>query len=197
MARIKRGSSAERVFKWLKKYPYIIWALKNDLINYSALARKIQKELEIKNFDAVIVAIRRYQRQLKPIVDPKINEIIEKSRLDIRTGVNVYILEKSKHNFLNNMKDFHLICGDFTTLITHEKLDVDTIRKHENVVEVRLKSPAQIESMPGFVAYLYERIGELGINIIETYSSYTETIFIIEKADLIKILNLFEALGVK
>lgn len=194
----KKESIAERVFRWLDNYPYLQWALKRDLINHSSLSRRIQEELQVKNFDAVLVAVRRYQDGLakKAVPETRIMEIIRKSRLDIRTGMNVYVVKKVDFEILKRLGNFHIVWGDFVTLITDARLpELPTVRKYENLVEVRVKSPLEIESTPGVVAALYEKIGELGINIIETYSCYRDTIFVIEKKDLPKILALFEKMG--
>ncbi len=199
MGEKKKESIAERVFGWLDDYPYLQWALKHDLINHSSLARRIQKEFQIKNFDAALAAVRRYQDGLakKTVPESRVMELVKKSRLDIRTGVNVYVFEKFDTDVLKRLKSFHVVWSDFVTLITGEQLGLPTVRKYENVVEIRIKSPVEIESTSGVVATLYEKIGELNINIIETYSCYTDTIFIIDRKNLAKMLELFEKMGIK
>jgi hypothetical protein len=200
MARKKqaKASIAEQVFTYIEKYPYIIWALKNDLINYSSLTRKIQEDLGIKNFDAVLIAIRRYKDTVKWAEETKILEVLKESTLEIRTGMNIYVVKEADKQIINKLKKFHLIKGsEADILITNKKLKIECAAKHENMVEVRIKSPEDIETTPGFVAYVYGIIAERGINITETYSAYIDTIFIIEKKDLANIIDAFEKIGIK
>ncbi|MFH1636942.1 MAG: hypothetical protein ABIB71_00790 [Candidatus Woesearchaeota archaeon] len=192
------ASIAEQVFSWLEQYPYIIWTLKNGLINYSSLTRKIQKDLKIKNFDAVLIAIRRYKGSIKRVEEEMILGVLKQSTLEIRTGINVYITKNVDKITLNKLEHFHLIKGsDADILICNKEVNVPYIKKHENTVEVRIKSPAAIEATKGFIAFVYGIISERGINIIETYSAYTDTIFIIEKKDLAAIVETLGKIGIK
>ena len=194
----EKKSIAERVFAWLDKYPYIIWTLKNGMVNYSSLTRKIQKDLEIKNFDAVLIAIRRYKESIKKIDEEKITTVLKESTIEIRTGVNVYIVKSLDREILNKLEHFHLVRGsEADILITDKKLKIDCIKRYENLVEVRIKSPETIETTVGFVAFVYSIIAERGINIFETYSAYTDTILIIEKKDLTSLLELLEKAGIQ
>jgi len=200
MVRRREGglSIAEQVFGYLEKYPYLIWTLRNGLVNYSSLTRKIQKELEIKNFDAVIMAIRRYKGSIKQARDAGILEILSESTLEIKTGMNVYVMREAQKEVLNRLSHFHLISGsDFDVLITSIKLSSTCIKKHENVVEVRIRSPEAIEITAGFTAYVYGVIAERGINIIETYSAYTDTVFVIDKKSLPEIVETLERIGIR
>jgi hypothetical protein len=193
-------SIAKQVFSWINEHPYIIYALKKDLINYSSLSRLIQKELSIKNFDAVIVAVRRYQKNIETIksTGKAIIDLLKNSTLEIRTGINVYIVKSLDIKTLQKTKHFHLIQGtDATIVITNQELDVDTIKTHKNMIEVKITSPVELETTPGVVAYIYSAVAEKGINIVETYSCFRDTIFILNKQDLTRVVKVLEKLGVK
>ena len=188
-------SIAKDVFRWIDENPFVIYGLKKDVINYSSLARTIQKDMKIGNFDAVIMAIRRYSQ--KPGIlksDGKnIIKIIRDSSLEVRTGINVYITrEKIQGNFIHLIKS-----GEFTTIVSDEKLDINSLKMHENVIEVRVKSPVNVEKTPGVVAFIYNSIAEAGINIIETYSCYSDTILIFDKKDFMRAVEVFDKLGIK
>jgi len=191
-------SIAEQVSTYLEKYPYLIWTLKNGLMNYSSLARRIQQELGVKNFDAVIMAARRYSETIRLAKDAEIIGILSESTLEIKTGMNVYVLKDVKKEVTDRLGHYHLISGtDFNVLITQTKLTSACIKKHENVVEVRIRSPEAIGITAGFVAYVYGVIAERGINLIETYSVYTDTVFVIDKRNLPEIVETFERIGIK
>ena len=50
---------------YIRTHPAIKQSIKNNIINYSKLARLISKEKNIKNFDAILIACRRYYDKIK------------------------------------------------------------------------------------------------------------------------------------
>ena len=196
---MEQKSIAKQVFDWLKEKPYIQSTLKQGLINYSALSRVIQKELEIKNFDAVIVALRRYKKEhVSPSDGKEIIKLLKESKLEIKTGINVFVVKSEVVKYIEKLKYLHLVKGkSATTVITEEKLDIDYIKKQENLLEVRILSPSTIENNLGFMAYVCSALTENGIVIVETYSCYTDTIFIFKKEDLTKVVKTLESIGIK
>ncbi len=199
----KKASIAEEVFKWLEERPCIQLCLFYNLINYSSLSRYIQKELKVKNFDAVIVAIRRYRKNLEKAVNlsKSIKNILKSSTLEIKTGINVYVIRDPAtiSNILKKLNEsyLHIIKGyDYYLIITDKTLS-EISKKYENLAEIRIKSPEKIESVPGVVFFIYQKLFERNINIVETYSCWTDTIILIEKKDLTKALDVFEKLGIR
>jgi aspartokinase len=65
-------------------------------------------------------------------------------------------------------------------------------KKHAGLVEITIKSPQAIEETPGVVSYLYSLFAEHGINIVETLSCWTDTLFIIEEKDLNKAMEILK-----
>ncbi|MBS3054665.1 MAG: ACT domain-containing protein [Candidatus Aenigmarchaeota archaeon] len=186
---------AKRVHAWIRERPYLVWALKRGFVNFSSLARAAQQELNVKNFDAVIVAARRFGDEATS--DGKnIISLLKNSRLEIKTGVNVYILKSS--NMERKTDYLHVIKGsNATTVITEEPMDIPCMRKNENMLEVRIISPAEIENNTGFMAYVCSALAERGINIQETYSCYTDTIFIFAKKDMTRVVETLESIGIR
>ncbi|MDO8428317.1 MAG: hypothetical protein Q7S92_03830, partial [Candidatus Diapherotrites archaeon] len=64
--------------------------------------------------------------------------------------------------------------------------------KEENLVEISLQSPENIQEVPGIVAYLYSLFAEHNLNILETMSFWTDTIFVIRENDLTQALNVIK-----
>ena len=81
--------------------------LKKNLVNYSALTRKISKELNFKakDFDAVLVACRRYGEKIrkKTGYERPIKKLLKNSKLEIKNKVAVAVVEKTI--FFNNLAD--------------------------------------------------------------------------------------------
>ena len=198
---------------YISEHPSIKDCLKNGLINYSSLSRQIASELNLnlkKNFDAILIACRRFKRKLKKeeIHENKILKILKESKVEIKNKVIAVVLEKDIffENLINLEKEikkrneiFRVIEGaSGITIITTEDF-LDLIKKYfknkiiienRNLAEITIKSPKEIETTPGTYAYMCSLFGENNINIVETLSCYTDTIFLIEEKDVGKAVNL-------
>ncbi|MBI2129849.1 hypothetical protein HYU07_06455 [Candidatus Woesearchaeota archaeon] len=130
------------------------------------------------------------------------------SKLSIRDKIVVVILEPdtSFKEILQLQKEveekneiMHVIRGaNAITLITTEdflsdierKFKHDILKVSKDLVEIMMKSSAKMESIPGVMGYIYSLFGENSINILETMSCWTDTIFTIRKEDLPKTMDI-------
>ncbi|MBI2971915.1 MAG: ACT domain-containing protein [Candidatus Aenigmarchaeota archaeon] len=193
-------SVAKLVYAWLRERPYLVYALKKDVINFSSVSREIQRELGIRNFDAVIVAVRRFQRDIRVLksTGKELIDLFRRSRLEIKTGVNVYIVRPHAIRDIQKSAYLHLVKGSSAvTVLTDYALDIDCIKKKENMLEVKIISPPEIENAIGVMAYVCSALAERGINIEETYSCYTDTILVFDKRDLSKVVETLESIGIR
>ncbi len=197
--------------QFLRERAYIRSCLKKGLINYSSLTRMIAKEYDLdlkKNFDAILIACRRYKQKFKKEGNEKdILDLLKKSKIEVKNKIMATVLETSTPSAnielvekkIRKDKDiFRLVEGaSAITLITSEdyrdeikKTFRNTIIKETlGLVEITLKSSKEIEDIPGVIAFLYSLLAEYGINIAETMSCWTDTIFIIEEKDLAKVME--------
>ena len=199
--------------QYISEHPSIKDALKKGLINYSKLTRQIAEDLDIelkKNFDAILIACRRYYRKVRKekILETDILDVLKKSKVEVKNKIIAVVLDKSIYfeGLLDLEKEvkkkgeiFHIIEGTTAiTVITAEEYS-DKIKKlfknkiiqeNKKLVEIFLKSPKEIENIAGVVPYLYSLFGENGINIVETLSCWTDTIFVIEEKDIAKVMQL-------
>src|SRR3989344_3129933 len=95
--------------EYILNHPSIRDCLKNDLINFSSLSRRISEDLNLntnKNFDAILIACRRYQRKLKneEALENKILKILKNSKIEIKKKVIAGVLEKKI--FFGNFQKF-------------------------------------------------------------------------------------------
>ncbi|MFH1642008.1 MAG: ACT domain-containing protein [Nanoarchaeota archaeon] len=200
---------------YIKQHPSIKDCLRKGMINYSALTRQISSHigLDLKiNFDAILIACRRYSRKLKKemVMEDKIMEILKQSKLGLKNKIVVVVIEKDIYfnHLLELQKDikdkaevFHVIEGSSTiTLITAdefkghiEKLFKTKVLKiTSNLAEVTLKSPNDLEKTTGVIAYLTSLLAENGINIIETMSTWTDTLFVINEEDIGRVMEVLK-----
>lgn len=196
----------KEVEKYIMQNASIKDCLKNNVINYSSLSRKIIKELGLKkkDFDAVLIACRRLKRKLyvKASAEKRISEILSKSKLEIKTGIVVFIIEKDVYfDYLIDIEKeikkksevFHIIEGVNTlTIITSSDFSGKIrklfrnkiVKENKDMAELIIRTSTQIEKTPGVLSYLYSLFGEHTINIYETMSTWTDTLFIIDEKDL-------------
>ncbi len=198
---------------YIAEHPSIKDALKKGMINYSKLTRQIAKDLEIdlkKNFDAILIACRRYYRKVKDeaVLERKIRQILKESKVQVKNKIIAVVLEKNIYmdDLLNlekdakkKQEDFRIIEGAnaITIITTEEFLDRiqksfknKILRENKQLAEITIKSPQEIESTSGVISYLYSLFGEHGINITETMSCWTDTIFVIKEEDVGKAMGI-------
>ena len=198
---------------YIAEHPFVKDCLKKGLINYSSLTRQICLDLNLdakKNFDAILIACRRFYNKIKSeaTIEKKILEILKNSKIEVKNKINAIILEKSIFfpNLLDiekeakkSMETFHIIEGATAiTIITSDDYAKKIrqvfrnkiLKENKDLVEVILKSPKEIETTSGVISYLYSLLGENGINIYETLSCWTETIFLVDEKDLGMVMGL-------
>ena len=197
---------------YISEHPYVKDCLKKGLINYSSLTRQICSDLDLnlkKNFDAVLIACRRYFRKIKSeaTTEKKIVDILKGSKIEVKNKINSIILEKNivfsnllelEKEAKRFMETFHIIEGTASiTIITTDDFSKKvkqvfrnkTIKEYPDLVEVILKSPREIVTTAGVISYIYSLLGENDINVVDTLSSWTDTIFLVEEKDLSRVME--------
>ena len=77
---------AKRVRDYVESHPSVSDALKMDVVNYSALARRICRDLGIRKEEAVLAACRRFPvDRLKGYKEDAVKRVLQKSRIESRT----------------------------------------------------------------------------------------------------------------
>lgn len=198
---------------YILEHPSIKDCLKNGLVNYSSLSRQIASELNLSlkdNFDAILIACRRLKRKLKKgnIFEDRILKILKESKIEIKNKIIAVVLEKD--TYFNNITDlakeikkkkeiFGVIEGasGITVITTEDFLDLikryfknKIILENMNLAQITIKSPKEIETTPGTYAYVCSLLGENNINIVETLSCWTDSIFLVKEQDVGKAINL-------
>ncbi|MDP7180695.1 MAG: hypothetical protein QF824_05495 [Candidatus Woesearchaeota archaeon] len=201
--------------QYISNHPSIKDGMKKGIINYSKLSRQIAEDSDIdlkKNFDAILIACRRYSDKLKSYEtkESKVLKILKQSKVEIKNKIIVVVIEKSIYfdNLLTLEKEikkkaeiFNLIEGTnaITLITTEEFLDKirtlfksKIIKENKDLVEITLRSPKEIETTPGVINYLYSLFWDNDINIVETMSCWTDTLFVIKEEDIGRIMPLLK-----
>ncbi len=201
-----KESIAERTRAYIDSHPSIKDCVSKDLINYSSLARLIMKELKVSNEEAVMIACRRYAQRLGGSDhEMDILRILKDSRLEMRTKLCIItakndwtVMHKMDNLFRDLWNEKSIVqvvqSTSAVTIITDKMLKdriMDTlgrfniIKVRDDLVEIAVKSPEAIVDTSGVIAYLINNLSDAGINIEETISCHTDTIFVVSKDSMI------------
>jgi len=197
---------ARQVREYIAGHPSITDALKMDIVNYSALARRICKELGIRREEAVLAACRRYPvEKLRGYSEDAIRRMLKKSQVQTRTkvaaitvveGVDVLqrlgdLLDENKVCRLLQVSRGTVIIVDDTSVsrVTKKLRPEHIISVARGLVEIAVTSPETIEKTPGLLAFLSGALASRGINIVEEMSCYTDTIFILDRKDMTRAME--------
>ncbi len=171
-------SVADEVQEYVEKRPYIQEALAQEIVNYSALARQIQGEVS-GGFEAVKMALRRHTEELKQQREHRVNNIasiLEGTTVELKSNVQVCksdgehegdVLARTEHGY--------------TVMQTgNDDCEGEVI---EDQVMITLKSPQDLESTPGVLAYILTILAGREINVTELVSCREDTHIVIHEDD--------------
>lgn len=183
-------SISDTVRVYLKNKPYTLEALENGIVNYSALARLVQKELRIRNYHAIKAALRRFAQELRENdigIERHALSILKGSTVTIESGISVVVSRKD----IEIDRGSKINIGDYYVYLLEDrpslrKLKPSAIKLHENASAVVIHSEERLESLPGFVAFIASLLAEQNINIVEFVSCYTETLLVVSRSDALK-----------
>lgn len=182
---------------YIKRRPYLNEVLREGIINFSALARKICHDLDLDNENAVKMALIRnsnkFEKQLIDI-EGKILSALKKSSMTIKSKVAVIITSQKieKINYLSFTQS-----GRYITYIVDEKeLEKLSVKPkiEQNLNLIIIESPELVEEVPGFISHILGSLSKEGINIIEFISCYTDTLLVIKQADTEKAFKILSEL---
>jgi len=202
---------AKQVRDYIASHPSVADALKMDIVNYSALARRICRELGIRQEEAVLAACRRYPvEKLRGYSEDAVRRMLQKSRVQTRTKVaTITVVEGMDvlqrlgdvvEELLDENRECRLIQVSQGTVIIIDDDSVSRVTKKlrsehiigvtRGLVEIAVTSPETIEKTPGLLAFLSSALASRGINIVEEMSCYTDTIFILERKDMTRAMEI-------
>lgn len=211
----RQPSVAQSVRTYIDARPVIRDALAMDIVNLSALTRRIRDETQLGTEEAVLVACRRYTpKHAQPDYQAGIRRVLDKSKLEVRTRVSTLILHPSWKTFAKLEKamgalqgrnqPIHVLHGsESITIITDESImdemvDIlgtdDLIKRRKGLVELNIRTPDTIEDVPGILAFLASSLAARGINFVEVVSCYKDNMFLIDEPDLFKAFEVLNGL---
>jgi len=218
----EKVSIAKIVKEIILSRPAIKECLILDVINYSALARVILKELEKENIKtsagAVKMALIRIGEDLKKeraFFEEKIKNVVAKTVIELQSDLTVITAERRAvlnnleqlFKVMENARFFQLTQGveTFTLVLSSEEKEkvlkiiqpkaiVDLIEEQTAIV---LISPEEIIETPGIIAIMTSTLSSSGVNITQIISCHKDTIFVLNRRDAPKAYQILEDMILK
>ncbi len=198
---------SEIIKKIVKNKPLIEDQLSMGIINLSAFARTIQKQIENEllkpvSINAIVMALKRYSDKLQHPTNQQLNLIHKIHDISIRSNLSEYtflasdsILKKQKL-LLDEISDLRNRFLTFThglfeiTLIVNSAIEknVEKIFKNEKLISklnnlsaIVIHLPKETVHTPGVFYLLLKQLAWENINVIEEVSTFTEFIIILDQ----------------
>ncbi len=184
-------SLSELVWLYVKRRPFLKEILREKVVNYSALARKISIEAfgNAKKENAIKMALVRLAVRMEEKgedLEGKILSVLRKSSLSVKTKVAVIIA----NNDIEGLKYLSYVESKHTVTYVVEESEMEKIRKSKNIVRteqnlnlITIHSPTDIEDVPGVISHILDSLAAEGINISEFISCYTDTLLVLKQAE--------------
>ena len=186
-------TTADLVRIYVKQRPHVRASLEEGIINYSALARQINKKIDASP-EAIKIALMRMTREFKKskkVMEQKILNVLRGSELEIKNKVAIVI---SKEEL-----DIPIIArakgpSGYTHIINESELKnikkKNLIKVQDNLSLITIISSEDIEKTPGVVSYLLETIANENINLLEVISCYRDTLLVTTEIDTPKLFKI-------
>lgn len=208
---------SEQLQKLLENDDDAYFSFQRGVLNLSAYARLIKKDLELAtkknvNLQSIIVGLSRLKSALKPakkrqsLTGWNLNISLHSHLAELtyeKTATNLAILREI-YQLLHSGRETYLVAtqglGEITIIGDQDALSV--LQKHfknskpiyakENLTGVTIKFPKEFINIPNALFALYKRLAVKQINIIEIISTFSEITFIVEKKDALLAISQLE-----
>lgn len=175
---------SKQVKIYIERKPYILEAIEQDIVNYSALAREISKDLNLKNKDTVKAALIRFGEKNR-----KIKRKAQEKTIEILRGANFSIKNKIAALHHSMFVDIKAIAYSKTPSGYMFFLDENIARKSNfkkidyDLAILHLKSSEEIEYTPGVIAFILSALASEGINVSHFMSCREDTFIVVKEHD--------------
>ncbi len=191
--------------------------MKMDVINYTALAVKIQPEVERIlgnpiNLNTVVVAIKRYADSFETKEGVKEQSVLKNSRLSLTDGildVSFSLDEMGEQETMNLMNKFSELKSDYEffrltdsfRLLTEDLVDVRQLIEsfpgaknffNTGLAKIKIRIP-QDQNRSDVVSYVAEILHSNGIELINAYFSQDDIVAVLNEKDASRAYELLRA----
>lgn len=198
MGHIKAESVASRVEREIAQDAHYRKAIDLGIANYSAIAKQIAARTGCGE-EAVKVAVSRCADRQKAGFDAtekRAKGVLKNSTIALQDDIAVAVLENSRtaRRFLADLESIdakYAVFSPRSITLVCRSADLPRIekslvlKKSQGLCMLQLSSPEDIEKVPGVLSFLLDSLSRRNINVLETYSCYTETSLIVSREDAV------------
>jgi hypothetical protein len=209
-ARTRATSLAEVAREYIEQHPSIREAVRDDLVNYAALARKIQEEHGHSSLEALTVACARYQRAGggSPEGLPAVREIVRRSQLEVHSHVALLRLDddwtvldavlargRKAVEEATGSRLFEVFQGTrAVTVLCEENIlpalleevpEAKRLGVETGLSMLAFRGRPEVSETPGVLALMADELFRRGINALETVSVHADSILVFRDRDVI------------
>lgn len=205
----------------LNRKPFISEALKDNIVNYTALAEHLKADVENIlgkqiNAGAVVMALRRYQSFKDPFFYQKLDSIIKKiGDIVVRSNLVDYTFRNSDtlikkqqrlfdeihehkgffYNISQGVYETTFILNDFLKdKIPEIFIGEKLISYNYNLSAISIKLPLENTEQPGLYYFIFKKLAWEGINILEVVSTSNEFTILLKDNDIDKAFTVVTSL---
>lgn len=177
-------SVSKQVKSYIERKPYILETMEQNIVNYSALAREICKDLKLKNLDAVKAALIRSSekyRKNKRKTQEKAIEILRQANFSIKNKIaalhhSTFIDIKAIAYSKTPSGYMFFLDESVAKKSNYKKIDYD-------LVIIHIKSSMEIENTPGAIAFILSSLASEGINVSHVMGCREDTFVVVKEHD--------------
>jgi len=201
---------SEFIKKIVATTPFLEEGLAGGIINLSALARKIQPQIEAELYkpvseSAIMMALKRYSAKIEISVNAQAKVLKNIGDLTIRSNLSEYtyassesILEKLKKllheidsrrdkfvTFTHGLFEFSMIVNaNLEKTVERIFAKEKRLNKLSDLSAIIINLPPAVVHTPGIHYAILKQLAWENINIIEEISTFTEFTIILEKSQI-------------
>ena len=190
------ATTANIVRLYLKRRPQLASMVTNGLCNYSALARRLQKEIfpgKPSEFTAIKASLLRLSREdggREKSWEKDVEKVLKTSSVEVRSDVSVV---SSKGGIgvpviaTSNSKAGVMSVIDSSYSKHLRKKGLKAIDELSLVI---ISSPPQLQDTPGCVSTILNAVAAEGINVLEFISCHTDTLMVVRNSDTVRLYEI-------
>jgi len=179
-------SVSGQVRTYLGKKPYMIEAIEQEIVNYSALSRKICKALNIKSRsrDAVkqaVIRLGKTYRKERKNTQEKILEIVSNANFSVKNKIATV----HHHSFIDiDAVAYSKTPSGYVFFLNENVARRTNYRNIEyGFAIVHIKSSKEIEHTPGWFALIFHTLALEGINVPHVMGVREDTFIVVKEYD--------------
>lgn len=175
---------SKKVKAYIERKPYIMEAIEQNIVNYSALAREISKDLNIKNIDTIKAALIRtsekYQKT-KRRTQQKAIELLQQAKLSVKNKIatlhnNTFVGIKAVAYSKTPSGYMFFLDENIARKSTFKKIDY-------GFAILNIKSSKEIEYTHGVIAFILSALASEGINVSHFMGCREDTFIVVKEHD--------------